>query len=78
MHIEWPPVVVGLGVVAAGILLFRFRAQFARNTSAMQRSMYGKLGEVVAKSNTPRMVGGVAIGWMALGALIVLLGLFYL
>ena len=77
MHIQWPAIVIGIGLIAAGILLFRFRAQFAKSTADMQRSMYGKLGEAVARSNTPTMVGVVSIFWVVFGVVGILVGIFH-
>jgi hypothetical protein len=70
VNVEWPAVIIGLVVVAAGIVGLRYRRPIAKANAAAQRF------EVVRNSSTPTVVLAVSIFWMCFGVILVLVGIF--
>lgn len=70
MNVEWPAVIIGAIVIAAGILGVRYRRPIAKTNAAAQRF------EVVRNSSTPAVVLAVSIFGMCFGVILVLVGIF--
>ncbi|MCU1477347.1 MAG: hypothetical protein JWQ64_2040 [Subtercola sp.] len=68
-------IVVGVIIIVGAAFLIVFRRSVASTLSEMQRSMYGSLGEKVAKNMTPGLVIVGAVAMMIFGMGLIVMGL---
>lgn len=75
MTVFWPALLTGVVVVLAGAALVRHRERVARATSDLQQQTFGDGAMVrrVRAKNTGRTTGRVGVGWMVLGAVMIVL-----
>ena len=67
--------VVGVLTIVAWSLLIVYRRPFGRAAAALQRAMYGSLGNRVARNMTPNAVIVVSIFGIVLGIILIVIGI---
>ena len=73
MHLNWPPFIMGVLALIAGVLIVRYRVRLAARIVKSNRAMFGALGRRFTVKQSPRAYGVAGICFMIFGAVLVVL-----